>query len=449
MSRRRVALRILAGLGGLVVVGAVAGYWYERPLLLTGTGYAAHNACAVHFIGERTDPQDDLPPNPLVPYLRTSIDEKEQSARTTILGVLAGQKAWYTPGFGCTLAKARPTDLGTATEITAGANSLTDAPAPTADEAVTKAIGQAFGDDLDAAGKKDLGTRGIVLLRHGKLVGERYADGFTAKTPQLGWSMAKSVTNLLVGTLAQEGKVKVTDNQLRKEWTDDRAKITVDDLMRMTSGLEWDETYTLGTPITKMLYTEPDMAAYVAGQKLVHPIGTYQQYSSGSTNLLCSVLSERAGQGADLPRQKLLGPLGLTSATWEPDAAGNPVCSSYLWATPRDWAALGQFALSDGVLDGKRLLPEGWMKEATTAKPVEKSEEKAYAASWWVNQNADGTLVEPSLPADAYWMSGHDGQRVFVVPSADLVVVRLGFSPTIEPENLRVVDLVKALAALP
>ena len=139
----------------------------------------------------------------------------------------------------------------------------------------------------------------------------------------------------------------------------------------MTSGLTWDETYALGTPITQMLYAEPDMAGYAASQPLAHQPGSYQQYSSGSTNILCGVLTDLADTpDADLPRQELFAPLGLTSAIWEPDATGTPVCSSYLWATPRDWATIGEFALKDGVWAGERLLPEGWMKQTTTATPV-------------------------------------------------------------------------------
>lgn len=134
---------------------------------------------------------------------------------------------------------------------------------------------------------------------------------------------------------------------------------------------------------------------------------------------------------------------------WEPDASGTPVCSSYLWASPRDWAAIGQFALQDGVWRGTRLLPEGWLRETTTAKPVAQSEETGYAAGWWVNRLADGSLADPSLPADAYWANGHDGQRLYVVPSAGLVVVRLGFSPGVASPDLRtnrlVADLVRVL----
>ncbi|HYN29393.1 MAG TPA: serine hydrolase [Dermatophilaceae bacterium] len=441
MRRRRWLPRIAVGLVVLLAVALVGGYWYARPLLLTGTGYAAHNACAVQLVAGRDDPQADLPPNPLVPYLRTSAPDGDR-LHASVLGVLARQQAAYTAGFGCTLG-GEPGAPGSATAVTSATNPFPAAAAPTPAPEVSAALDRAFGADLPDADRTALGTRGVVVVKGGRVLAERYAPGFTAETPQLGWSMTKSVANLLTGRLVQQGKVAVTDARLRPEWTDERARITVEDLMRMRSGLEWDETYALGTPITRMLYLEDDMAGYVASRPLAHPVGTWQQYSSGSTNVLCSVLTQRAGVTADLPRRELFAPLGLTSAVLEPDAAGTPVCSSYLWATPRDWAAVGQFALQDGVWGGQRLLPVGWMKRSTTVLPGS-GEEKGYAAGWWVNREADGTLVDPVLPADAYWMSGHDGQKVVVVPSADLVVARLGFSPTIEDDaGLRVSTLVR------
>lgn len=423
----------------LALVAGVAGYWYVRPLLLTGTGYAAHSACSM---GELADAGPDLPPNPLVPYLRTGLSQGV--ATSAVLGVLAQQRAWYSPEFGCTLGDTAP-DFGPVAPVVA--NELTGAATPTAGLEVAAALAGAFGDDLDAAGREQLGTRGVVVLHKGRLIAERYADGFSSTTPQLGWSMAKSVTNLLTGRLVHQGVVRLDDSGLRPEWTDDRSRISVDDLLRMTSGLAWDETYDLGTPITRMLYLEPDMAGYVAGQDLAHPVGEHQQYSSGSTNLLCSVLSERSGQGADLPRNELFAPLGLGSAVLEPDASGTPVCSSYLWATPRDWALIGQFALQDGVWEAERLLPEGWMADSTRVDPVADSEVEGYASSWWVNELADGSLVKPELPADAYWATGHDGQRLYLVPSEELVVVRLGFSPEVESEDLRADELVADVVA--
>ncbi|WP_395244089.1 serine hydrolase domain-containing protein [Agromyces sp. MMS24-K17] len=439
---RRILL-VLAAVVLVAIVGVVAVYWWQRPLLLTGTGYAAHNACAVTEVAGRDDPETDLPPNPLVPYLR--VDGAGDPTNGTLLGVLARQQAWYAEGFGCTLAGERP-DLGEATAIEAGANPYADAPAPAADPAIDGAIALAFGDDLDQAGAEALGTRGIVVLRNGALVGERYAEGFDQATPQLGWSMSKSVASLMVGVLAQQGAVSLEEDHLVADWTDGRAGITVDQLLRMTSGLQWDETYDLGTPITRMLYLEPDMGAYVASQPLAHEPGTVQQYSSGSTTLLCSVLAERTGLGADLPRQTLLGPLGLTTAVWEPDASGTPVCSSYLWASPRDWAAIGQFALQGGAWNGEQLLPPEWMQRSLTVEPTDATDDPGYGLGWRVNTQPDGSLRWPTLPADAFSANGHDGQEMIVVPSEGVVVVRLGFTPEVDQEPT-VIGVVQAAIA--
>ncbi|HET8779962.1 MAG TPA: serine hydrolase [Agromyces sp.] len=424
----------------LLLIAAFTGvYLWQQPILLTGTGYAAHNSCAITEVAGRQNPETDLPPNPLVPYLQ--VDGAGDPTTATLPGALARQRAWFTEGFGCTLADERP-ELGAASVIESQGNPFAEAPAPVPDPAIDQAIARAFGDDLPAAEAAALGTRGVVIVKDGELVGERYAEGFDATTPQLGWSMSKSVASLLTGVLVKQGIVALDDDHLRPEWTDERADITVEQLLRMTSGLQWDETYDLGTPITRMLYLEPDMGTYVAGLPLAHDPGTFQQYSSGSTNLLCSVLAERTGQGADLPRQELLGPLGLSSAIFEPDAAGTPVCSSYLWATPRDWAAIGQFALQNGEWNGEQLLPDGWMRESLAVTDIGETDDPGYGMGWRVNELPDGSLRWPELPVDTYHASGHDGQKVIVVPSEDLVVVRLGFTPAVD-EDPSVVGLVE------
>jgi hypothetical protein len=407
------------------------GLVYARPILATGTGYAAHNACAVRFVAGRGPqaPAADLPDNPLVPYLRTTVDPGNAAATASILGVLFRQTASADPDTGCTLGW-RPTDAPPPSAVAAAPDSSTlptvDTPA---DPAVTAAVAAAFGAGGDQALRRALGTRAVVVVHHGRIVAERYADGFTPQTRQLGWSMAKSVTNLLAGRLVQQGRLSLDEDHLRPEWTDGRAAITVEDLLRMTSGLQWDETYALGTPITTMLYRDQDMAGYAASLPLAHEVGTYQQYSSGTTNILGQVLHERSGMGAEMPRRLLFDPMGLTSPVWETDVAGHLVASSYLWATPRDWAAIGQFALQNGELDGERLLPAGWMQTSASPTAVA-TEEDAFGASWWANRRVDGTLRHPLMPSDTYWASGHDGQQLVVVPSADLVVVRLGFTPT-------------------
>jgi len=442
MATRRRVVGITAASVVLVLVAAiVAVYWWQRPMLLTGTGYAAHNACAVTEVAGRDDPASDLPSNPLVPFLVT--DGAGDPTSTTLFGLLSRQKAWFTDGFGCTLAPDRP-DLGTPTVISGAP--FDDAAVTAGTPGIRDALSRAFGDDLSPADAEILGTRGIVIVHHGEIIGERYADGFDVDTRQLGWSITKSVTSLMTGMLVAQDIVALNDDELLPEWTDGRADITIEDLLRMQSGLEWDETYDLGTPITRMLYLEPDMGAYVASLPLARPAGTVQEYSSGSTTLLCGVLAERTGLGADLPRQTILDALGLSSAILEPDAVGTPVCSSYLWATPREWATIGQFALQDGVWNGERLLPEGWMARSLTVVPTEMTDDPGYGMGWRVNPMPDGTLRWPELPDDTYYASGHDGQKLIVVPSKQLVVARLGFTPDGDADP-RTVGLVEEVIA--
>ncbi len=214
--------------------------------------------------------------------------------------------------------------------------------------------------------------------------------------------MSKSVTNLMVGRLVQQGEVALSDDHLRPEWTDERADITIDQLLRMTSGLEWDETYDLGTPITQMLYREPRHGrATSPSQPSAHDPGTYQQYSSGSHHPALRDPGRAApGRMPTCPASELFAPLGLSSAVLEPDAVGHAGVQLLLWATPRDWAAVGQFALQDGVWNGERLLPEGWMAESTTAIDVDDrgGARAAYGAGWWLNTEPDGDSrrAEPS-----------------------------------------------------
>ncbi len=440
---RRIGI-VAASLVLVLVVALTGVYLWQGPLLLTGTGYAAHNACAVEQLAGRDDPEADLPPNPLVPYLAVSGGEVTTAS---VLGVGTPQQARYTEGFGCTLASG-PLDLGEASAVGADRNPFTHASVESPNPQLEAAIARAFADGEPDEVVELIGTRGIVVVKDGELVGERYADGFDESTPQLGWSMSKSVTSLMTGMLVNQGVVALDDDHLRPEWTDARASIRVENLLRMDAGLAWDETYDLGTAITRMLYLEPDMGSYVAGLPLAHEVGEVQQYSSGSTNVLCSVLAERTGLGADLPRQTIFSALGLSSAVWEPDAAGTPVCSSYLWATPRDWAAIGQFALQNGEWRGEQLLPEDWMATSLTLAHHEVSDDPGYGMGWRTNVLPDGALRWPSLPDDAYSANGHDGQMMLVIPSEGLVVVRLGFTPEASASDL-VVDLARdAIAAL-
>lgn len=209
--------------------------------------------------------------------------------------MFAKQTAWFTSGFGCTIADEHPTEFPEPHPVTNSEHPLLNA------------------------------------------LAERYGPGFDAQTPQLGWSMAKSVASLMAGQLTEQGLTDFTAADLQPEWQgDDPSAITVAHLLRMTSGLDWDETYDLGTPITEMLYIAPGMSAFAAEQDLAHLVDTLQQYSSGSTNILCDTLGQQTNADANPPRELYFDPLGLTVAVMEVDAAGVPGCSSYMWATPRE-----------------------------------------------------------------------------------------------------------------
>lgn len=414
----------------LLLLGVVV---YLRPIAPVATGYAAKVLCSAVFVSERhlDDASEDLPANPLVPFLRISDDPAAGTVRATLLG-LAPSTAYHTPGLGCTLANERPAfdvleplprpDPGVPWPDGDGPAELpADVDGPTLDAA----IDIAFVED-DPEGRRR-NTRAVAVVKHGELIAERYGDGFDAQTPLLGWSMGKSIANAIVGRLVADGRLALDDADLHPAWTDDqRSTIPLQHLLTMTDGLDFDEAYDPGTDATQMLFTPGGTADFAAAKELVADPGTRWNYSSGTSNILCDVARGAVGAGPELARELVFEPLGMSSARLEPDETGGLVCSSFPYATARDYARFGQWFLQEGEWDGEQLLPDGWVAASTT--PVEVPSEAPYGAQWWLNQDAGGQLRMPSVPADTFWASGHDGQQIVVIPSEDLVVVRLGFS---------------------
>jgi CubicO group peptidase (beta-lactamase class C family) len=430
---------VITGLVLALLVGG--GAWYLGPIGPIATGYAAQIGCGAHLVSGR--PLDaavsDLPDNPLVPFLR--VTAQDASVRATLLGAYESV-AVVTDDGGCRLVD--PADapaLATVTPAALQASGVDDlevpaAPTDAAEEhgfdtaALQAAVAGPFAED--DAPETVVGTRAVVVVHEGTVVAERYADGFDADTPLLGWSMTKSIGNAIVGTLVRDGALSIEDDDLWPGWSDSdpddpRRAITLEQALTMTDGLAFEEVYDPGTDATRMLFTPGDTAGYAADQPLVADPGTRWAYSSGTTNLVCDVAARAdGGDAATLAARRVFGPLSMTSATLGTDASGDPVCSSYGYATARDWARFGQLYLQDGVWGGERLLPEGWVAFSRT--PVQLPTEQPYGAQFWLNADADGRVRMPSVPQDAFWASGNEGQQVVVLPSDGLVVVRLGLT---------------------
>ncbi|MFZ2101163.1 MAG: serine hydrolase, partial [Oricola sp.] len=288
-------------------------------------------------------------------------------------------------------------------------------------------------DDPALAGP---GMRAIVVVKDGRIVGERYGEGFDADTRLLGWSMTKSVTAAIIGRLVRDGKISPDRAGLFDNWTDDRAGIAMTDMLGMSSDLQWNEGYGDVSDVTRMLYLEPDMAGFASSLSLDAStpggIGEVFNYSSGTTVMLSHIWQNAFADPAEalaFPRKALFEPLGMRTAVLETDARDTFVGSSYMYATAHDWARFGQFLLQRGVWDGRSLLPVGyvdWM-----AEPHPASNGQYGRGQVWLSQpNAEKPGANANLPADAFFMEGHDGQSVSIIPSEGVVVVRLGLTPS-------------------
>ncbi|SEO45540.1 serine hydrolase domain-containing protein [Aquisalimonas asiatica] len=427
---------LLSGVLLLLGLLALSVLWWgpiARDFAAAGTGYGAKQLCSGVFVSGR-DPLQVLDKDlGDLPAVISAHANPETGTVTASLGPLT-RKAYYRDGLGCTLAAG-----GTAPSpmpVTATDDGDTPATLPAVDHNAPRRL--ALGPMVEAAFSEPLrdqqrGTRALVIVHQGQIVAERYAPGFDADMPLPGWSMAKSVTNALTGILVRDGYISLDDTL--PEWRDaddGRASITVRHLLQMTSGLAFEEDYAdpLGDPI-RMLFNEPDAAAFVRSKGLDAEPGMEWEYTSGTTNLLMAVLRGAIDDDtawAGFPREALFQPLGMDSAVLEPDASGTFVGSSFMLATARDWARFGQLYLQDGKWNGERLLPEDWV--AFTREPAPDADKGGYGAHFWLNRGDPDTGERPwpELPADTYAASGYQGQEVVIVPSADLVVVRLGLS---------------------
>lgn len=451
--RRAAGLLAALALLGALILGA-RWLWVATSV---GAGFAAKVTCSLVFVSGQParDVLDDYvlrEVSPLGPVLEVEVEGRQVVSR--VLGVTRA-RAVHRPGLGCTqlygdgaptpVALPPPRALDPSLPWPRGRAGPTAPPPP----AVQAAIDRAFAEPGAPDGYRRQ-TRAIVVARRGRLVAERYAPGYGPATPMLSWSMAKSVIATLVGLADEDGLLELRAPAPVPEWRGDpRSAITLDQLLRMSSGLRFDESYGPTSDASVMLFARPDVAAFAAAMPLDAPPDRVWSYSSGTTNLVSRTLRDAVGGDvaalAGFARRRLFDPADITSARLEVDASGTPIGSSFVFMTARDWARFGELHRRGGVWRGRRVLPEGWVEYVTTPTPA--ALRGNYGAHWWLNAGShDGELPWPSLPTDLFVASGYSGQYVMVIPSAELVVVRLGLSvPSESPDQHGVSALVAEL----
>ncbi len=424
-----------------IVAVLVAGILFltrEAPGIRVGTAVVAHTLCSGVFVSG-LDPDllyaEAVKPIPgqtaLSKHLKYVVDRTGRQVIATWAGVIRS-RAVYRDGLGCVLVHGD--DSKDAGKFSAGENSLSPPPAPLESKPpepkLEAALDRAFAEPGQPPYRR---VKAIVILHDGKLVAERYAPGYRADTPILGYSLAKSVTSALIGILVRQKELSVEQRAPIPEWnspSDPRHDITIDQLLRMTSGLALEESDNGLDPVSRMLFLESDMAGYAEHARLQAAPGTKWDYTSGNYLILSRIIRDavggRAQDVAEFARNELFEPLGITTATIEFDATGTPVGSIYTYMSARDWARFGPLYLNDGVVDGRRILPEGWVNYS--AAPTMDTD---YGAGFWTNHGAHGDAakrIQAGMPEDSFYGSGNLGQRIVIIPSAGLVIVRLGLT---------------------
>ena len=442
--RLRFILRAAAALVALLLVLRVFGAPVASPAL----GYIAKVTCSQVFLGGITPSAaiGELPKLGVTAVIRTTVDESAGRVRASV-PLIASRVARFHPGLGCTLVPTEgdPFDFPEMPAVASAPDSVSALPWPQGEQPLAQlpegvdavrldsALTRAFREPTNGGERN---TRAIVVVHRGRIIAERYAEGFSAANRYPGWSMTKSVGSALVGVLAREGKLSLDMSGLFAPWrasADPRASITLRQMLWMSDGLAADESYAPTGGATKLLFGSRDIGATAMQAGQAKEPGSTWYYSSATSNLISQLVRDSVGgsleQYLTFPRRVLFDKLGMQSAVMEPDATGLYVASSFMYATARDWARFGQLYLQDGVWNGERILPEGWVEFSRTPAPAAPLGQ--YGGQWWLNAGApnDSTKREfPRLPRELYYASGFEGQTVAVIPSRELVVVRLGLS---------------------
>jgi len=419
---------------GLFLLFLIVGYFgYTNYLKLELiSGFSAKNLASAHFIDNRSQEVIEKSDNnfDVIGWATNEINESGKYATASVFG-LKKRKAIYRPGLGATLID-EDFDITKPYEIPKRTKSNSKLSFPYGDVEPKDTVfanidyvklNQAVANAFDAKGENDKKTRSVLVIYKDKIIAEKYVDGFSKNSILLGWSMTKSITGTFFGILQKQGRFDIYKPAPVREWqNDDRKNITTNDLLHMNSGLEWDEHYDRVCDATQMLFQTEDMTRTQLLKPALFKPNAHWNYSSGTANLLSGILRKQFKthqEYLDFWYSALIDKIGMSSMLIETDMAGNYVGSSYGWATTRDWSKLGLLYLHKGNWNGEQLFNPSWAKYVST--PTNTSNGR-YGGQFWLNANGHF----PDAPRDMYYCSGFQGQMVAIIPSKDLVIVRMG-----------------------
>lgn len=429
----------------LIIALGIVSYavYYLSQALPIVAGYGAKNLCSCVFVANR-DPKQIIAQElggALVNLGTYEAHYEDSSATGSVFG-MSKRKAIYRKGVGCTLVSeiteeelrsqkinlaAKPF-LNQDTIAWPSGNKITDSLYNKIEE-LNKVVDAAFAEPNTA---NPVNTRAVIIIKDGNILAEKYASSFDQQTKLIGWSMTKTITNAIVGVLVKQGKLKTEEPAPVAEWKeDDRKKITLHNLLQASSGLAWQEIYGGPSTATNMLFRSRDAGAFAAQSKQESAANTKWYYSSGTTNIISRITKQTIGieNYHAFPYQEIFFKIGAYSMVIEPDPSGTFVGSSFSYATARDWARFGLLYLNDGVWNNEQILPDGWVKYSTTA--ADAAPQGEYGAQIWLNagnKNNPNDKRFPEVPNDMYLMDGFEGQSVVMIPSRNMVIVRLGLS---------------------
>ncbi|MCF6279021.1 MAG: beta-lactamase family protein [Flavobacteriaceae bacterium] len=411
-------------------LGLIYIVYANYPRLDIITGFSSKSTASVLLLADRTQLSAEKEDNNFAPInkAKNEIDKTEKTVTATVFG-LKSRTAVYREGLGAVLIN--DTYDKNASYLVPKRNKVPKklpfpyGNLPQKDTVFSNINYKKMNTIIDKTFDSIHKTRSVLVLYKNQIIAEKYANGFDENSLHLGWSMTKSIVSTLYGILQKEKKLNIHDKAPIAIWkNDERSKITINNLLQMNSGLEWTEDYDNISDVTRMLFLETDMAKIQTEKSFVGKPNETWNYSSGTSNLLSKMLRnyfKTHQEYLDFWYSELIDKIGMHSMVIEADLAGNYVGSSYGWATTRDWAKFGLLYLHKGNWNGEQIFEPSWVDYVTTPTNTSNGE---YGGHFWLNSAG----YYPDAPKDMYSANGYQGQRVFIIPSKDLIIVRTGLS---------------------